>query len=31
MLLLLTGFVAGLVVETFTGWGTKLVAWAKNL
>lgn len=28
---LVIGFVVGLVAETSTGWGTRLVAWAKSL
>lgn len=31
MLSLALAFVAGLVVETYTGWGTKIVTYFKNL
>ena len=31
MLTLIVGIVIGLVLETFTGWGTRIVAWAKTV
>ena len=31
MFTLAVGVVIGLVLETYTGWGVKIVAWAKNL
>lgn len=31
MLVISVGIVIGLVLETYTGWGTKLRSWAKTL